>query len=101
MMAAVPLVVPWFEASRHLLPYTVSCRLAVCVHRWLVPPWQSQSCACVPLVVAEPGMSTHRPDAPPTMVALCGVPVLCGPAAAMTACAADGQLPLVTVTLPE
>ena len=34
--------------------------------RWLVPPWQSHSCTCVPLVVVEPGTSTHRPDWPPT-----------------------------------
>src|SRR3954451_15907042 len=62
MITAVPLVVPRLLASRHLLPYTVSCLLAVAVKRWLVCPLQSHNCTWVPLVVLLPGTSAHRPD---------------------------------------
>src|SRR3954449_6726364 len=66
MMTAVPLVVPRPLASRHLPPNTVSCLLAVYVHRCPDPPWQSKSCSCVPLVVLAFGTSRHRPDCWPT-----------------------------------
>src|SRR4051794_32842874 len=71
MIAAVPLVVPRPEASRHLLPYTCSCLPDVYVHRWLVPPLQSHKAVCVPLVVEALGTSRHRPDWVPTTVTFC------------------------------
>src|SRR4051812_22384654 len=66
--AAVPLLVPWPLASRHLVPYTINCLFAVYVQRWLVPPWQSHNCTCVPLAIVEPGTSTHRPDGAQTTI---------------------------------
>src|SRR4051812_33020165 len=68
MTTAVPLVVPRPLASRHLLPYTCSCPPEVEVKRWLVPPWQSHSCGCVPFAVLEPGTSMQRPEPVPTIV---------------------------------
>src|SRR5690349_1832623 len=79
----VPLVVPCPLASRHLLPYTVSCLPEVYVHRWLPAPLQSHSCTWVPLAVLEFGTSTHRPDCVPTIVADCWVDV-CTPADVIT-----------------
>src|SRR6185295_11212860 len=68
MTTVVPLLVPWPLASRHLLPFTVNCRFAVYVQRWLAPPWQSHNCTWVPFVDVAPGTSTQRPDAVPTIV---------------------------------
>src|ERR1700730_3505587 len=67
MTTDVPLVVPWLSASRHLLPRTISWRLAVVVQDWLACPLQSHSCTWVPLVVLAFGTSTHRPDWVPTI----------------------------------
>src|SRR4051812_20135146 len=66
MMTAVPLVVPALLASRHLLPYTTSCRRAVYTQVWLAPALQSHSCAWVPLRIVLLFTSTHRPDCAPT-----------------------------------
>src|SRR5689334_22956356 len=71
MMTAVPSLVPRLAASRHLLPYTISCLVDVYVHRWLAPPQQSYNCTWVPLVVLWPGTSMHRPDAPPMISTFC------------------------------
>src|SRR5260221_3119911 len=65
MMTAVPLVVPLWLASRHLLPYTTSCLRAVYTHVWFTPPLQSHSWACVPLMMVLLFTSTHRPDCVP------------------------------------
>src|SRR3954466_13092470 len=88
MMTAVPLVVPLPFASRHLLPYTVSCLLEVDVQSWLLPPQQSYNCTWVPLVVEAFGTSTHRPGCPPTIsLPLLPPPVeVPYPAATMLAC---------------
>src|SRR6185312_846736 len=59
MIAAVPLLVPWPLASRHLLPYTCSCLLEVYVQRCDDPPEQSYSWVCVPLVVDPSGKAKH------------------------------------------
>ena len=60
---------------------------------------QSHSWVWVPLVVTLPGTSTHRPDCAPISRVAAAEPPVCGPAAAITAWAPDGQFPLVTVTL--
>src|SRR4051794_32173220 len=63
MIALVPAVVPEPSASRHLLPYTWSCFAELRVHCWLVPPLQSHSVTCVPLVWDTFGTSRQRPAA--------------------------------------
>src|SRR3954465_15999713 len=40
----VPALAAWLGTSRHMLPYTVSWLLEVCVHCWLAPPQQSKIC---------------------------------------------------------
>src|SRR3954454_18639403 len=65
MITGVPALVLADCASRHLLPYTVSCLLEVDVQSWLLPPQQSYNCTWVPLVVDAFGTSAHRPDCPP------------------------------------
>src|SRR4051794_36731817 len=67
MITVVPLVVPLAFASRHLLPYTWSCRAEVYAQRWLLAPLQSQIWTWVPLLVERFGTSTQRPDWPPTI----------------------------------
>src|SRR3954453_16854787 len=62
MITAVPLVVPWPFASRHLLPYTWNCLPVVYDHCWLVWPLQSHRLSCVPLLWDWLGTSRHRPE---------------------------------------
>src|SRR3954447_10927285 len=110
MMTVVPFVVPLPLASRHLFPYTWSCLPDVYVQDWLALLLQSQICTCVPFVVELFGTSTQRLDWLPTrcwpvpgpteLLLGLGLPVWT-PAAAITAWAPEGQLPLLTTTLPE
>src|SRR5689334_7726894 len=59
-MSLVPFAVPALLASRHSPDWTpVMVPLALMVHCWLVPLWQSQMMTWVPLVVPWPLASRH------------------------------------------
>src|SRR3954465_6604263 len=74
MMTGVPLLAPPLEASRHMPPYTCSCRPDVEVHDWLAWPLQSHNCTRVPALWLALGTSTHRPDWAPTIRLPCPPP---------------------------
>src|SRR5689334_13398939 len=64
-------------ASRHLFPYTVSCRPAVAVQLWLAPPLQSQICTAVPSAWLCPLTSRQRLEPAPRIspVGVCPDPI--------------------------
>src|SRR3954451_19526120 len=75
MITAVPGVVPWPEASRHLFPYTTSSLDVFRVQDWLVPPLQSQISVRVLLAVPAFGMSRQRLEAAPRSTPVLPLPL--------------------------
>ena len=76
---AVPALVPWPRACRHLLPYTRSSPAVFGAKLWFAPPLQSQISAAVPLawdaagdVQASAGLDADQP----AVVGSVTVPVL-------------------------
>ena len=71
MMTAVPLLVPWPLASRHLLPYTVSCGWRCRSSAGWCHRGSPTAAGWAPLVVLELGMSMQRPDWLPAIRTFC------------------------------